>query len=556
MRTSSLDELRRTIFPARDRVMQEALVVALGEVCGTGVRAAALLARKPGLHHDPGEVEHGAELERLREISVEDVALVLDDDALVPLAEPLDDLELALHPLGVAEDAEVLEHRRTELVADLPRALTLPAIEQGSKIALGVCERRLRGDCVGPHERVLGRGLPGPAPERDRLHERVAAETIRTVNRDACDLAGGVQTVDLGRSPVVGGNAAHVVVGARPDGDRVVDRIDAGERHRQLTRSREPREDALGAEVAQIEQHGSVDATTALDLRRLRARDDIAGRELERVRRVARHEPLAVAVDEEAALAAAALRDEDAARVERRRVELHELHVLQRKTGVERHRHAVAVAGVRVRRRAIDATHSAGGENDRLPGDELETAVHEVPADDTDAAPVLDHETPCEVLLVHVQRSLLLALHQLLVEHVDEDVAGDVCRVDRARRARRAERPLRELPLVVPREDAAPVLELVDVAGRLVREDLDRVLVAEVVGALHRVECVRLRTVLRSVPERRVDPALGRAGVAPRGVQLRDDADVRARVEGLDGGTHAGAAGPDDDDVVHGEDAT
>ena len=65
-------------------------------------------------------------------------------------------------------------------------------------------------------------------------------------------------------------------------------------------------------------------------------------------------------------------------------------------------------------------------------------------------------------------------------------------------------------------------------------------------------------TVLGGVAERRVDPALGRAGVAPRRVQLRDDADVRARVEGLDRGTHAGAAGPDDDDVVRStdEDAT
>ena len=182
--------------------------------------------------------------------------------------------------------------------------------------------------------------------------------------------------------------------------------------------------------------------------------------------------------------------------------------------------------------------------------------MDEIPADDADAAPVLDHEPPREVLLVHVHRPLVLALHQLLVEHVDQDVARDVGRVHRSRRARGAERPLRELSLVVPREDAAPVLELVDVAGRLAREDLDRVLVAEVVGALDGVEGVLLRAVLRGVPERRVDPALGRAGVAPRGVDLRDDADVRARVECLDRGAHAGAAGPDDDDVVLGLHAT
>ena len=280
---------------------------------------------------------------------------------------------------------------------------------------------------------LLGCGLARASAERDRLHQRVSAEPVRTMDGDARDLAGRVQTVDLGGSPVVGSDAAHVVVGTRPDGDRIVDRIHTGKRHRELTRSGKPREDALGAEMAQVEKDGVVDAPASLDLRRLRPRDDVAGGKLERVRRVARHEPLAVAVDEKAALATAPLRDEDAARKERRRVELHELHVLERKSGVQRHRHAVAVAGVRIRRRAIDAAHAARGEDDRLPGDELEPAVDEIPADDTDAAPVLDHEPPREVLLVHVHRPLVLALHQLLVEDVDQNVSRDVGRVHRSR---------------------------------------------------------------------------------------------------------------------------
>ena len=96
-------------------------------------------------------------------------------------------------------------------------------------------------------------------------------------------------------------------------------------------------------------------------------------------------------------------------------------------------------------------------------------------------------------------------LRELLVEHLDQDVTGDVGRVDGARRAGGAERPLVELAFRVAREDAAPVLELVDVARRLAREDLDRVLVAEVVRALDRVERVRLGLVLGLVPERGVD---------------------------------------------------
>jgi hypothetical protein len=40
--------------------------------------------------------------------------------------------------------------------------------------------------------------------------------------------------------------------------------------------------------------------------------------------------------------------------------------------------------------------------------------------------------------------------------------------------------------------------------------------------------------------------------MAARRVELRDDAHVGSGVEGLDGGAHPRAAGPDDHDVVHG----
>jgi hypothetical protein len=259
--------------------------------------------------------------------------------------------------------------------------------------------------------------------------------------------------------------------------------------------------------VAQVEEHRAGHVTSCLDLGRLRAGDDVARRELERVRRVPRHEALAVPVDEIAAFPTACLGDQDAARIQRRRMELHELHVLERNAGVQRHGHPVAVARVGVRRHAVDPPHPPRGEHDRATGHELQTTADEIPADDPDATSVLDHEPPCEVLLVHVHRALLHPLHELLVEHVDEHVARDVGRVDRARRSRGAERSLREPPLVVSREHATPVLELVDVAGRLAREDLDRVLVSEVVGALHGVERVRLRTVFPRVAEGCVDAA-------------------------------------------------
>src|SRR5207248_4156567 len=170
----------------------------------------------------------------------------------------------------------------------------------------------------------------------------------------------------------------------------------------------------------------------------------------------------------------------------------------------------------------------------------------QVPADDALTAAVVLDELPGEVLLVRRD----VALADLLPEHLDEDVPGDVGGIRGARRPGRAEGTLRDAAVLRAREHRTPVLELVDVAGRFVAEDLDRVLVAEVVGALDRVEGVDLRVVVRSVPERSVDAAFGRAGVAAGRMKLRDDGDVGACVVRLDRGPHSRAARADADDVV------
>ena len=224
---------------------------------------------------------------------------------------------------------------------------------------------------------------------------------------------------------------------------------------------------------------------------------------------------------------------------------LHELHVLQRHTDTQRHRRAVAGARVRIGRHAEDSAQAARGEHRRLSRQQLEAAVQQVPADDADARPVL-HEPPREVLLVDGD----VALHHLLVEHLDEDVAGDVGREDGARRAGGPERPLCELAVFVTREVAAPVLELVDVAGRLGGEELDSVLVAQVVGALDGVEGVGFRAVFAGVAQCRIDPTLGRAGVATDGMELGDDCDVGPRVRSRDRGAHTRAAAADDEHIV------
>ena len=147
-------------------MLEEVLVVALGEVARAGVGAAALPPLHPGGDHTDGQIEQVAELERLGEVAVEDLAAVVDEHLAVALAQAFQDLELAAHLALFAEDAEVLVHRGAQLVADRARALAFAAIEQLRQLALGVGEGgEVDLGRPGARQRSAGRGAPGPRPK-------------------------------------------------------------------------------------------------------------------------------------------------------------------------------------------------------------------------------------------------------------------------------------------------------------------------------------------------------------------------------------------------------
>ena len=102
--------------------------------------------------------------------------------------------------------------------------------------------------------------------------------------------------------------------------------------------------------------------------------------------------------------------------------------------------------------------------------------------------------------------------------------------------------------MLVAVERDPEVLEVEDLIGRLAAHDLDRVLVAQVVRALDRVERVRLPAVLRV--ERGVDPAGRRHRVRADRMDLRDDRHRRAGLGRRQGGSLSSEAGADDQDVV------
>ena len=246
------------------------------------------------------------------------------------------------------------------------------------------------------------------------------------------------------------------------------------------------------------------------------------------------------------ALAARALRDQETEPRQRGRVVLDHLHVHQRRADPVGHGDPVPGADEGIRRRVVDLAVAAARQDHRLGGEQLHRAVPDVARDRAgDAALVVLDERGREPLLVAVD---VLELHELLVEDVQDRLAGDVGDVVGPGGARAAEGALAEPALLVAVEGHAPVLEVEQLLGRLAAHDLDRVLVAEVVRALDRVEGVRLPRVLRV--ERRVDPALSRVRVGANGVDLGDDAHGSTLLRGGEGGALAGEAGPYDEDIV------
>ena len=275
------------------------------------------------------------------------------------------------------------------------------------------------------------------------------------------------------------------------------------------------------------------DAPPLADLDRHGARDDVARGEILRRRRIALHEALALGIGEIAALAARAFGDQHAGAVDAGRMELHELHVLQRQAGAQHH--GVAVAGLRVRAGAgeIDAAVAAG-RDDRLVGAEaVQRAVVEAERDHAAAGAAVHEEIDREILDEELGR----VAERLAVHRVEHGVAGAVGGGAGAlrdalavMRGHAAEGALVDRARLGARERHAPMLELVDGLRRVAAEIFDGVLVAEPVRPLHGVVHVPAPVVLAHVAERGGDAALRRDGMRAGRKDLCDAGGLQPRL--------------------------
>ena len=269
--------------------------------------------------------------------------------------------------------------------------------------------------------------------------------------------------------------------------------------------------------------------------------------------RIALHETLAIAVEQDGAFAAAAFGQQHARAGHAGGVELPELHVFQRNAGTCGHAQAVTGVDEGVGRCCKDTACTAGGQQGGLGFEDVQVAgfhfqrrhAHHVAvgvADQVQGHPL--HEEVglgLDVLLVQrVQHGVASAvgcgagtLHGLFA------VVGGVA----------AKRALVDGAVRVAVERHAEVFELVHHLGCFTAHELDGVLVAQPVRALDGVVEVVVPVVLGHVAQRGRNAALCRHGVAAGGKHLGQRGHIKPCAGEFKRGAHAGAACADDDDV-------
>ena len=231
------------------------------------------------------------------------------------------------------------------------------------------------------------------------------------MHRHAGAFAGRVEARDRRLAVDVGLHAAHHVVVARLDVDRLARDVHAGEVAAHVHDLAQSLVDALARHDGDVERDRPVGEAAALvDLGLLGARDHVAARQLHLVGRVLLHEALALGVVEVGALAAGTLGDEEPEARQRGRVVLDHLHVHQRSADPVRHGDPVPGADQGIRGGVVDLAVAAGGEDHGLGGEQLHRAVPDVPGDHArDPALVVLHERGGEPLLVAVTSSYFMS---------------------------------------------------------------------------------------------------------------------------------------------------
>ncbi len=399
-------------------------------------------------------------------------------------------------------------------------------------------------------------------PEHDQVEQGVAAQPVGAMHRHAGAFAHRIQPVYhfIGTGLVgcddlaveIGRYAAHHVMRGGHHRDWRLGRVDMREFDRDLAYAGQALAYHVVAEMVQLEHHMIAvrPATPPLvDLYRHRARHHVAAGQVFRVRRVFGHEALAVLVDQIAALASHPFGDQHARAIYTGGMELEELHVLQRNAGTRRHAQSVAGIDEGIGTGMEDTPCTAGGEqcgtrlkDHRFAGFDLHCGhtVH--------IAIFIADQVQCHPF----GEKMRIGFDVLLIQRVQQRVAGTVSRRTSAIHRRlavllhmAAERALIYLAAVGAVERHAEMFQLVYDFGRGAAHEFDRVLVTQIIRALHRVIHMPVPVVFLDVAQRSSDAALCRDGMRARREHLGQHRDLQAGMRQLQRRTHPGAARAD-----------
>ncbi|MNM88550.1 hypothetical protein D3C81_1007710 [compost metagenome] len=408
----------------------------------------------------------------------------------------------------------------------------------------------------------------GSTAEYHQVEQRVAAQTVGTVNRYASHFAYSEQTMnDLVHAfsvlsdrltMNVGRHAAHHIVASRNNRNRSNDRVNVSKRFRQFADAWQTAVQHFLAQVVEFEHYVvAIRAATVAgdDFFHHRTGNHVTTGKVFGVRSITLHETLAVLVDQVTAFTTATFCNQYTGAGDAGRVELPHFDVLYRYASTQRHANAVTGVDQGVGGRSVDTTCTAGSQYGGLGTDVGGFAGFDADGDHADeVALTVLHQVNGVVLVQERGTGFQVAL----IKGVQQGVTGTVgCSASTRSLAAftvvlglTTERTLVDAALFGTGERQTHVVQFENCGRAFLTHVFDSVLVTDVVGTLDGIVHVPAPVVVRvGRSDGAGDATLGRYGVRTGRENLGDHGSLVTTLCQLQRCAHAGTATTNNDGV-------
>ncbi len=282
-----------------------------------------------------------------------------------------------------------------------------------------------------------------------------------------------------------------------------------------------------------------------------RARNHIARRKLQLLRVVALHEPLAILVAKNAALATHGFGHQNALHSRRPHhpggMKLHELHVHQIGTRIIGERHTVAGVFPGVRSDLPGLADAARTNDDRLSLEHDEAPLLAPVAESAGDTIAIFEQSSDRALHVDVDAQM----HAAILQGANHLQPGAITDMAQPLKGVATEGSLQDVAILGAIKQSAPLFQLAHAFRRLLSVELRHAPVVQKFSAAHRVAKVRTPVVGRiHVSHRRSNAAFGHHRVRLAEQRLAHNADTHALGQRLNCGAKARTASADDEHIV------